>query len=58
MKRVSLGDRIFYIVNNIIMFFMIVICIYPMLYILFASFSEADKLMQFSGALLSLLALA
>ena len=52
MKRISLGDRIFYIVNNIIMFFMIVICLYPMLYVLFASLSEADKLMQFSGALL------
>ena len=51
MKRVTLGDRIFYAVNNIIMFFMIVICIYPMLYVLFASLSEAEKLMQFSGAL-------
>ena len=52
MKRISLGDKIFYIVNDIIMFLMIVICLYPMLYVLFASLSEADKLMQFSGALL------
>ncbi len=52
MKRVSLGDRIFYGVNNLFMLFMILICLYPMLYVLFASFSEADKLMQFSGALI------
>ena len=51
MKRVSMGDRVFYSVNNVIMLFMIVICLYPMLYVLFASLSEADKLMQFSGAL-------
>lgn len=51
MKRVSTGDKIFYIVNDIIMFFMIVVCIYPLLYVIFASFSEPDKLMQFSGAL-------
>ncbi len=51
MKRVSLGDRIFYIVNNLFMLFMIIICLYPMLYVLFASLSDADKLMQFSGAL-------
>ena len=58
MKRVSMGDRIFYIVNNIIMLFMVVICIYPMLYVLFASLSEADKLMQFSGALIKPLGLS
>ena len=52
MKRVSLGDKIFYIVNDIFMMIMIVACLYPMLYVLFASLSEADKLMQFSGALL------
>ena len=52
MKRVTLGDRIFYIVNDIIMLFMIVICLYPMLYVLFASLSEAEKLMQYGGALL------
>ena len=52
MKRVSMGDRIFYCINNIFMLFMILICIYPVLYVLFASFSEADKLMQFGGALI------
>lgn len=52
MKRVSLGDRIFYVVNDIILFLMVVICIYPLLYVGFASFSDAGKLMQFNGALL------
>ncbi|MBP3361252.1 MAG: carbohydrate ABC transporter permease [Clostridia bacterium] len=52
MKRVSTGDKIFYIVNNIILFLMIAVCVYPLLYVIFASFSKPDKLMQFSGALL------
>ena len=52
MKRVSMGDRVFYAINNILMLFMILVCLYPLLYVLFASFSEADKLIQFSGALI------
>ena len=52
MKRVSAGDRVFYILNNAFMLLMIAVCIYPMLYVLFASFSDAGKLMQQSGAML------
>lgn len=52
MKRISMGDRIFYAVNNLILLFMIVVCIYPFLYVVFASFSDANRLMQFNGALL------
>lgn len=52
MKRVSVGDRIFYAVNNILLFLLVLVCIYPLLYVAFASFSDAGQLMQFNGALI------
>lgn len=51
MNKTSLSQRIFDIFNVLFMLFMIAICVYPMLYILFASLSDASKLMAHSGML-------
>lgn len=51
MNKISKDEKIFDFFNVIIMFFMIVICTYPFLYIAFASFSEPNELMAFNGML-------
>ena len=51
MKRTSRGDQIFYLINTIIMLFMVVVCVYPILYVIFASFSESSQLIQHNGLL-------
>lgn len=51
MKRESKQDVIFYFINVIIMLFMIVVCVYPILYVIFASFSDASQLIRHSGML-------
>lgn len=45
------GEVCFSIVNAIIMIFMIVVCLYPLLYVLFASFSDSSRLMSYRGLL-------
>lgn len=47
----SVGEQVFDVVNIIFMLFMIVITLYPMLYVLFASFSSPRKLMMHYGPL-------
>ncbi len=37
------GDRIFYKLNNLVMLFLIGITVYPMLYVVFCSFSDPDQ---------------
>ena len=51
MERTSKGDRIFYAVNAVIMVFLVVVCTYPILYVIFASFSDSSQLMQHTGVL-------
>lgn len=51
MKRTSREDKIFYAVNAVIMVFLVVVCTYPILYVIFASFSESSQLMQHNGML-------
>lgn len=51
MKRTSREDKIFYAVNAVIMAFLVVVCTYPILYVIFASFSESSQLMQHNGML-------
>lgn len=51
MKRTSREDKIFYAVNAVIMVFLVVVCTYPILYVIFASFSDSSRLMQHNGML-------
>jgi len=44
--RKSIGESIFDATNNVFMFFMILITLYPLLYILFASLSDPVRVMQ------------
>lgn len=50
MKKTK-SERVFDIVNTIIMLFMIIVCLYPFLYVVFASLSDSGKLMQHVGFL-------
>lgn len=52
MIKTSLGERIFDICNAIIMVLLIILTLYPMLYILFSSLSEGNRLISFNGILL------
>lgn len=45
------GENIFNVFNIILMFGLMVIAIYPILYVVFASFSESKEFMQVSGLL-------
>ena len=47
----SIGERVFDLVNILFMLFMIVICAYPLLYVVFGSFSNAADLMKETGIL-------
>jgi putative aldouronate transport system permease protein len=48
----TLGEKIFYFFNTLFMIFMIIITLYPMLYVLFASVSDSDSIMKYTGPLL------
>ena len=52
MNKKTIGERIFEFFNNIFFFLVIIIMLYPVLYVLFASFSDADKLFEHNGLLL------
>lgn len=52
MIKASLGERVFDICNSIIMVLMITLTLYPMLYILFSSLSNGNRLVSFNGILL------
>ena len=49
--RLSKGDRVFHFINLLVMLFLIVITIYPMLYVLFCSFSDPGQLAKADGLL-------
>lgn len=46
------GEKIFLIINNVLMILLMLITVYPMLYVLFASFSDPIKLGTVNGLLL------
>ena len=49
----SVGSRIFNGVNTVLLTLIALICLYPMLYVAFASFSDSNLLLQHSGILLA-----
>lgn len=51
--KVGLGDRIFDIVNNLVMLLVAFIMIYPLYYVLIASVSDAAQLVAHKGMLLA-----
>ena len=51
MKKTSLSRKIFLAVNAAILSLLAIICLYPMLYVLFASLSDSNLLMAHKGLL-------
>ena len=51
-KKESFGRKIFIVINGILLFFLTAVTLYPLLYVVFASFSNANALMAHDGALL------
>ncbi|NMA84450.1 MAG: carbohydrate ABC transporter permease [Epulopiscium sp.] len=52
MIKESISRKVFRLFNGLLMIFMMIICLYPMLYVLFASFSHASRFMEHQGPLL------
>ena len=51
MNKMTWGEIVFHIINYIIMLLLITICLYPILYVVFASLSDPIELMGSSGLL-------
>ena len=51
MIKKSKGERIFSVFNVVILGILALVCAYPMVYVLFASFSDPMKLMAHAGFL-------
>jgi putative aldouronate transport system permease protein len=51
-RKRSIGEKLFDIFNIVFMIVLIVVCAYPLLYVLFASLSDPYRLMQHRGLLL------
>lgn len=51
-KKVSIGSRTFDVFNIIFMLFIVVVCLYPIWYVLMASFSDSGAITKFAGKLL------
>lgn len=51
-KKETPGRKIFIVINGILLFFLTAVTLYPLLYVVFASFSNANALMAHDGALL------
>jgi len=49
--NISKGEKIFGVINIGLMLFIIVVCVYPIVYVLFASLSSSDLLMAHRGIL-------
>lgn len=49
----SASRKVFMVLNTVFMIFIGIVCIYPFLYVVFASFSEARLLLQHNGVLLA-----
>ncbi len=48
----SMGSRIFDIINVLVLGLLAVVCLYPMLHVIFSAFSESNLLMKHEGLLL------
>ncbi len=48
----TVGDRVFELLNGLLMVFLMVITLYPFLYVLFASFSDPNEFLAHGGMLL------
>jgi putative aldouronate transport system permease protein len=48
----SLGEKVFNVFNILLVSIIAFVCVYPMIYVIFSSFSEPHKLAQHSGILL------
>jgi len=57
MKKRKFSEKVFDLLNVLIMIFLMVICIYPLLYVAFASISQGTQLIKHSGLLLKPLGL-
>ena len=53
MKKQTVGEKLFEIVNGILMVFMILITVYPLWYVVMASFSNSNALVGHTGILLA-----
>jgi len=51
--KTPIGERIFGVCNNIFMFLMIIIMVYPVWYVIVASISDSNALMGYTGILLA-----
>lgn len=51
MAKRSSGEKAFAVLNVFVMFFLIVVCLYPILYVVAASLSDPARLMQHEGLL-------
>ena len=49
--KTSFGERCFDVFNTVFMTFLIIIMLYPMLYVAFASFSDSNLLQRHDGLL-------
>lgn len=56
-KNKSISERVFDSLNSVVMVLLMVICLYPLLYVAFASISEGTQLIKHSGLLLKPLGL-
>ncbi|MBE7718949.1 carbohydrate ABC transporter permease [Lacrimispora indolis] len=50
--KISRGERIFHVINYIVLTIIALICLYPMWFVAMASFSNSSRLMSHSGFLL------
>ena len=50
MRRTT-GDKTFALLNGILLFSLVILCVYPFLFVLFSSFSEPNRLMTHTGIL-------
>lgn len=57
MKNRKVSERVFDLFNILIMFFLMIVCLYPLLYVAFASISQGTQLIKHSGLLLKPLGL-
>ncbi len=50
--RVTFGERVFDLANMLVLFLLMLVTLYPLLYVLFASISDASRLAMHKGLLL------
>lgn len=56
-RRMSVGDTVFTVINAVLMIALMILCVYPLMYIALASVSDPVALMRYRGVLLKPLGL-